>query len=1225
MLLPRGLVAAVLLLSGVQARVPRVRLAARDVDTTPEPATTTTRFPLPFESTTTPATSSDVFTSSVTSAESTQSTTEDESTTTEVESTTTGSIETTDASTTTDAFTTPDAATATDASTTEVSVTVTTDTSAAADVTTTTTANVPTTTADAPTTTADAPTTTTAKATTETGFFAVVPAAATSASSSFTDLAAAASSIAANPSPSAEEVEQFQQRAQEEEEQLQQIQSQLQQVDRNSLSDHDSHTVEAALVGLAALLGWFSTQLTALAPAVITPALAPAVFATLAPAFGAAAAGTLLAEALEGLDELDDNDDDDDDNNSTTDDDNNSTTEVESTKTEESSTVSTTASETSTTSEAFCSAIPYELNLPSDDDDDNSSDDMRRWSIDSPAQLHERGHIEKRARTPFFGDCKAFAPPLFPANPSAQQMVTAEDKPSKQTADWLTNILRWYDRKDCSGTDLTPGWAVINTADAKIKGATGMSKYWTVDHVWELKFFTDFFEFDLVPGTRSNGAAVLTCDEFDLIFMTKWGACGNPNKDKKLKTVMEQLVEKAPSSAPKSTQLEFVVMQKQINEIKGAMFKVGELAATGFTDNFSGSTLQTIQVLAAIGNAVDIFNSGPVKALFEVTNQRMYNSFRGIDQFVTDKAIPISGGAFSFADKYQTFMDDRLNGDAAAAWTFVQTWMAQVDADITAMDPADADKQTLVDLFDAFRASDYANAGHYSFSANRDLAGTGGDVIGFKRSIEGRDEGDGDSCPIPTTTEEASSTTDQSTAGESTATTEQTTTEESTAVTTTAESTATSDQTTTGESTATASTETTETTSTGESTATSDESTAATSTEQSTATTETTTNESTATSSTEETSTAQSTATTDAITPIISTATTFSTTIISRSTSEESSVTTVSTESEESTSSTRTLPNIRTVTSDGMICTLIEGSLNPVCRPISVPTANPAGTNIHVNKGCILIGNSPRCASDAGSISSVYESSYNVASDPNEPYSTILILSGFDASIDNQLHSKATCQLQARWPANYGDVYYGEDGCLYDSQNNKIFDQCCSPPDINNSGPATNPYVPPAPPNSDQYRGNHDGSSICASISKDTCLSAASRYVDDVVYHQYTSAVWPDASGEDIANAIFPIAGPIIEDFFGINYGCTVIWTCDNDDAFSQGMTGKQIKDSMLNIYNLNGAKGCGSTYLYNGCHVTVNGCNNCRDAGHAQTLWNPIDVYHGAFDDANDGFPPRR
>lgn len=67
----------------------------------------------------------------------------------------------------------------------------------------------------------------------------------------------------------------------------------------------------------------------------------------------------------------------------------------------------------------------------------------------------------------------------------------------------------------------------------------------------------------------------------------------------------------------------------------------------------------------------------------------------------------------------------------------------------------------------------------------------------------------------------------------------------------------------------------------------------------------------------------------------------------------------------------------------------------------------------------------------------------DVASDPNEPYGTALILSGFDSSNDNHLHVSATCQLQARWPADYGDIFFGPDGCLYDSGNNPIFDGQC--------------------------------------------------------------------------------------------------------------------------------------------------------------------------------------
>jgi hypothetical protein len=81
----------------------------------------------------------------------------------------------------------------------------------------------------------------------------------------------------------------------------------------------------------------------------------------------------------------------------------------------------------------------------------------------------------------------------------------------------------------------------------------------------------------------------------------------------------------------------------------------------------------------------------------------------------------------------------------------------------------------------------------------------------------------------------------------------------------------------------------------------------------------------------------------------------------------------------------------------------------------------------------------------------------------DDPYSTALILSGYDSSDPYSPQQSAKCELQARWPANYGDVYFGADGCLYDSKSNKIFNQCCSTPDINNSGPTVNPYFDPRP------------------------------------------------------------------------------------------------------------------------------------------------------------------
>ncbi|KIL83922.1 glycoside hydrolase family 18 protein [Fusarium avenaceum] len=219
--------------------------------------------------------------------------------------------------------------------------------------------------------------------------------------------------------------------------------------------------------------------------------------------------------------------------------------------------------------------------------------------------------------------------------------------------------------------------------------------------------------------------------------------------------------------------------------------------------------------------------------------------------------------------------------------------------------------------------------------------------------------------------------------------------------------------------------------------------------------------------------------------------------------------------------------------------------------------------------------------------------------------STALILSGFDASDDNHLHSTATYQLLSIWASDYGDVTFTKGNYLYDTGGNKIFNQRYGSLDSHNNVLTINLYASaPAPP---------DTQKVCA---------AASRYVDDIVYDEKTSTVWPDGTGEDTANITLPVVGSIVEELFGINYGYTIIRTYKSSENLSRGVTGKDIKQAVLNIYALDGAKGCGSTYRDNGYHITVNGCNNCRDVGRQVTLWNSYHVANGSFGEAAGGVP---
>jgi hypothetical protein len=114
---------------------------------------------------------------------------------------------------------------------------------------------------------------------------------------------------------------------------------------------------------------------------------------------------------------------------------------------------------------------------------------------------------------------------------------------------------------------------------------------------------------------------------------------------------------------------------------------------------------------------------------------------------------------------------------------------------------------------------------------------------------------------------------------------------------------------------------------------------------------------------------------------------------------------------------------------------------------------------IHVWK-CVQLGITLTCF---GLIMSPQQQLLDAASNSSNPDSTALILSGYNHSDPFSPKQSAKCELQASWPANYGDVYFGADGCLYDSESNKISNQCCTTPDINRSGPTVNPYFDPRP------------------------------------------------------------------------------------------------------------------------------------------------------------------
>ncbi|KAI1130595.1 meiotically up-regulated gene family-domain-containing protein [Nemania abortiva] len=112
---------------------------------------------------------------------------------------------------------------------------------------------------------------------------------------------------------------------------------------------------------------------------------------------------------------------------------------------------------------------------------------------------------------------------------------------------------------------------------------------------------------------------------------------------------------------------------------------------------------------------------------------------------------------------------------------------------------------------------------------------------------------------------------------------------------------------------------------------------------------------------------------------------------------------------------------------------------------------------------------------------------------------------------------------------------------------------------------------PPAPT---QTSSNNHGSSLCGgAVSGDGCRAAYARYDENRVYTAYTSYTY--LGGLD---------------------GCTATFTCNSDAEYAVGMAGWAIIQAFDNLFANDKVKVCGSSYLSNGCHVTVNACSDCKD-----------------------------
>ncbi|KAJ7290715.1 hypothetical protein C8J57DRAFT_1611919 [Mycena rebaudengoi] len=125
--------------------------------------------------------------------------------------------------------------------------------------------------------------------------------------------------------------------------------------------------------------------------------------------------------------------------------------------------------------------------------------------------------------------------------------------------------------------------------------------------------------------------------------------------------------------------------------------------------------------------------------------------------------------------------------------------------------------------------------------------------------------------------------------------------------------------------------------------------------------------------------------------------------------------------------------------------TTILAALSLVGSVASAPQMGAAiATRIHANEGCITVNYVPVCAPESV-----------------DAYAgRATIHARFSGSISDKIIVNAGCQLNAKWPVGWGDIYFGADNCLYDSSGQGIDGQCCNA-GTGSSVKVTNPYYQP--------------------------------------------------------------------------------------------------------------------------------------------------------------------
>lgn len=279
----------------------------------------------------------------------------------------------------------------------------------------------------------------------------------------------------------------------------------------------------------------------------------------------------------------------------------------------------------------------------------------------------------------------------------------------------------------------------FGTHDCTVEPGFAWSKvaYWypgmlaskqSVDHVWELNLLTLFL--NSMIGTSS-----FSCNDMNTVFFPGTAACDN-----KMQTIFNQL----PSMDVKNIQNGFIGLEQSVNGIKGFIFGQGLGTNPFYIKNRANSFQNQVGALQDACMAFAILSQPEVKALYDLTNNRVYQAFLGVDALITNNALKDSGGAplqANWASSFKTWMTNYLETISGDAWSWAEALLSQLQED-TNNDATLSNDQKTSQLRQLSWIEDSPLWGQDQFTLNFGLSWTVGTLA--LRSLMERD----DSCPL---------------------------------------------------------------------------------------------------------------------------------------------------------------------------------------------------------------------------------------------------------------------------------------------------------------------------------------------------------------------------------------------------------------------------------------------------------------------------------------------